>query len=259
MPRFEVRPRSCAARRARSAALLLGLAVPLAVAAQAGRRRAPEDANPRYDGRFTFTRVRYAGPGFRGMGGSTWSHDYPQADHNMHRILEFLTTVRVHSEGTNVLTLDDPRIFRHPILYLSEPGYWRITASEASHLRDYLLKGGFLILDDFEEEQWLNMEAQLARALPEHRFLELGPEHPVFQSLLRVDDIYVPHPFVRARPRYMGLFEDNEPARRLLVLANHNSDLAEYWEWSGNGFFPLDVTNDAYALGVNSIVYGLTR
>lgn len=238
------------------AALLL--AVPLALAAQ-GRDFDLSRVNPPYDGRFVFTRVRYGGTGFRGGSGSSWSHDYPQADRNMHRILDFLTTVRVHTAGTNVFTLDDPEIFRHPILYLSEPGYWSATDSELRHLRDYLQKGGFLILDDFEEEQWFNMAANLKRALPEHDFIEIAPNHPVFQSVLKIEDIYVPHPFVHVKPRYMGLFEDNDPAKRILVLANHNSDLAEYWEWSASGFFPVDITNEAYALGVNYIVYGLTH
>jgi hypothetical protein len=242
--------------------LALLLLPALALAAQTGDGGADfhlQEVNPRYDGRFTFTRVRYGGPGFRGRGGSTWSHDYPAADRNMHRILDFLTSVRVHREGTNVFTLDDPEIFRNPILYLSEPGYWSASDGELRQLRDYLLKGGFLILDDFEDEQWWNMERNLKRALPEHDFKALPPEHPVFQTLLRIDDIYVPHPFVRSKPRYMGIFEDNDPALRLLVLANHNSDLAEYWEWSAGGFFPVDITNDAYALGVNYIVYGLTH
>lgn len=245
-------------RRAHPLALL---ALPIWLSAQSGDEvRLPlATENPPYDGRFTFTRVRYRGPGFRGFGGSTWSHDYPQADRNMHRILDFVTSVRVHSQGTNVFTLDDPEIFRNPILYLSEPGYWSATASELRNLRAYLLKGGFLILDDFEEEQWLNMERQLAGALPEHRFQEIDGGHGVFQTLLRVADIHVPHPFVRVKPRYMGIFEDNDPARRIMVLANHNSDLAEYWEWSATGFFPMDVTNEAYALGVNYFLYGLTH
>lgn len=247
--------------RAAAAVALLSLGLPLALAAQSRGRRQPSLAsvNPSYDGRFTFTRVRYQGPGFRGFGGSTWSHDYPDADHNMHRILEFLTTVRVHSGGTNVFTLDDPEIFRHPILYLSEPGYWSASERDLQQLRLYLLKGGFLIFDDFEEEQWFNMADNVKRALPEREFVEIGAEHPVFQSLLKIENIYVPHPFVRAKPRYMAIFEDDDPAKRMLVLANHNSDLAEYWEWSAQGFFPVDITNEAYALGVNYIIYGLTH
>jgi hypothetical protein len=177
----------------------------------------------------------------------------------MHHILDFLTTVRVHPHGTNVFTLEDPELFRNPILYLSEPGYWSASEAELLSLRHYLLKGGFLIFDDFEEEQWWNMEANVKRALPEREFIEIGAEHPIFQTLLKIDNIYVPHPFVRAKPRYMAIFEDDDPKGRMLVLANHNSDLAEYWEWSAKGFFPVDITNEAYALGVNYFIYGLTH
>jgi hypothetical protein len=218
-----------------SLAAFLCLALPLALAAQSRGRPMLANENPAYDGRFTFTRARYQGPGMRGFGGSTWSHDYPDADRNMHHILEFLTTVRVHSDGTNVFTLDDPELFRHPILYLSEPGYWSASDGELASLRNYLLKGGFLIFDDFEEEQWWNMEANVKRALPERVFIEIGADHPIFRTLLKIDDIYVPHPFV-APSSLHGDLEDDNPGQRMLVLANHNSDLAEYWEWSAQGF-----------------------
>jgi hypothetical protein len=55
------------------------------------------------------------------------------------------------------------------------------------------------------------------------------------------------------------MFEDNDPDKRMLALVNYNADLAEYWEWSGQGFFPVDPTTDAYKLGVNYIIYGLTH
>jgi len=159
-----------------------------------------------------------------------------------------------------VFDLDDPEIFRHPIIYVSEPGYWRIEESEAANLRNYLLKGGFLILDDFEADQWYNMEEQVRRALPDHEFIEIGPEHPIFSSFFELEDIYVPHPLVRVTPRYLAMFENNDPKRRMLVLANHNSDLAEYWEWAGDeSFVPIPMSNEAFKLGVNYIFYALTH
>ena len=60
-------------------------------------------------------------------------------------------------------------------------------------------------------------------------------------------------------PGYYGVFEDDDPSKRMIALANHNSDIAEYWEWSGRGYFPVDTTNDAYKLGVNYIIYGLSH
>ena len=212
-----------------------------------------------YNGRFTFTRVRY-GSEFSGRrrGGSSWAHDYPSADRNIQLILNEFTSVR-SSVASNVFELEDPQIFRYPVLYLSEPGYWSITEEGARSLRQYLLKGGLIIFDDFEAEQWINFEAQLRRALPEYEMIEIDGSHPVFQSFFHVEDIYVPHPLVRVNPKYFAMFEDNDPTKRMMVLVNYNADLAEYWEWSGQGFFPVDLTNEAYKLGVNYIVFALTH
>jgi hypothetical protein len=214
-----------------------------------------------YDGDFTFTRIRYGsrGGGFRGFRGrDSWAHDYPAADLNMGSILEDLTAVRPNTGDSNVFDLEDPAIFENPLLYMSEPGFWRITEEGATNLRAHLLKGGFIIFDDFEADQWYNFRDQLALALPDHELIEIDDTHPVFGSFFTVDDIYVPHPLVRVTPRYFGVFEDNDPGKRMMVLVNYNSDLAEYWE-SPRGRFMVDPTNDAFRLGVNYVVYALTH
>jgi hypothetical protein len=214
-----------------------------------------------YNGKFTFTRIRY-GSGFggrRGFEGAAWAHDYPMADLNMQTMLNEFTAVRATERGSNVFDLEDREIFEHPILYISEPGFWTITRLGAANLREYLLKGGFLIFDDFEEDQWYNMAEQLARALPEGKWFEIDETHPIFDTFFYVENIYVPHPLVRVTPSYRAIFEDNDPSKRIMVLANHNSDLAEYWEYAAEGYFPVDPTNDAFRLGINYIVYGLTR
>lgn len=216
-----------------------------------------------YNGRFTFTRIRYGGRGIsvRGWrrGGSSWSHDYPDADRNMQTILDEVTAMVPNTEGSNVVRLEDPRVFQHPLIYISEPGFWTISDEGARNLREYLLKGGFLMLDDFEADQWYNMDEQLVRALPEREWIEIDETHPIFGTFFYVEDIYVPHPTVPVEPRYMVIFEDNDPRKRIMVLANHNSDLAEYWEWSASGLFAVDPTNDAYRLGVNYIIYAITH
>ena len=244
---------------ARAVRLLVLLLIPL-LAGGRGRASAGYEQVP-YNGGFTFTRIRYGGGGFR-RGGGAWSHDYPQADLHLPKIIEYLSTIPTNLDASNVYDLDDPEIFRHPIIYLSEPGYWTISDAEAESLRKYLLKGGFLILDDFEQEQWYNMEAQLQRAMPDHRLIQIGPEHPIFSSFYEIKDIYVPHPLVRVMPTYFALFENNDPKARMMALVNYNADLAEYWEFSDDGFFPmapLGSTNEAYKLGVNYIFYALTH
>lgn len=240
------------ARWTRASGLLAYLAIPILATGQGRAFDAVE-----YNGGYTFTRIRYGSGGFRRGGGSAWAHDYPNADLHISKILQYVTTMPINVEETNVLDLDDPEVFRNPIIYLSEPGFWGMTDSEGENLRKYLLKGGFLILDDFEQEQWYNMEEQLRRAMPEYQLIEIGPEHPIFSSFFRVKDIYVPHAMYQIRPRYFGMFVNNDPGERMMVMVNHNSDLAEYWEFSDLGYFPVDLSNEAYKLGVNYIFYGL--
>ena len=222
-----------------------------------------QEQNVPYNGAFTFTRIRYGSPrgGFgRGYGwGSSWAHDYPDADRNMQVMLDEFTAMRANTTGSNVFDLEDREIFRNPILYISEPGFWGITDEGAANLREYLLKGGFLIFDDFETNQWYNMAEQVARALPEGTWVEIDESHPIFETFFHIDDIYVPHPLVSVTPSYRVIFEDNDPRKRIMVLANHNSDLAEYWEYAASGYFAVDPTNDAFRLGINYLLYGVTR
>ena len=235
--------------------LIALIAIPLLASGQRGVQNYGADVP--YNGGFTFTRIRYDGYGFRG---SAWAHDYPSADLNLPKIIEYVSTIPINVGGSNVFELDDPEIFRHPIIYVSEPGTWRITDTEATNLRQYLLKGGFLILDDFEADQWYNMEAQLLHAMPDHQLIEIGADHPVFSSFFELEDIYVPHPLVRVTPRYFAMFANNDPKGRMLALVNYNSDLAEYWEWAGDrSFVPVPLSNEAFKLGVNYILYGLTH
>ena len=240
------------------------LAAATAAAAQRGGGyygRVPQVARVDYNGKFTFTRLRYNGGlrgGSFGWGSNAWNHDYPQADLHLPKILESLTAIEPNLEVSNILDLEDPEIFRNPILYMWEPGGWNITDAGAKNLRDFMLKGGFVVFDDFEDEQWYNFEAQFQRAMPEARFIEIERSHPFFHAFFDLGQMNLPHPQAgHGAPAFLGVFEDNDPAKRMMALVCYNSDVAEYWEWSASGMFPVDTTNDAYKLGINYMVYAL--
>jgi hypothetical protein len=217
--------------------------------------------NTPYTGDFTFARIK-----FNPLGGEQsffrrdvkWNHDYPRAEHNFMRILRDLTTLRPYTEGGNVFTLDDPELFKFPLAYLCEPGFWTLTDKETEGLRNYLLKGGFLIIDDFFGEHWYNFEEQMKRVLPESRLVQLDPSHPIFDAFFKVDN---PNYVFRfgLETKYYGIFENNDPRKRLMVIVNYNNDVGDFWEWSDAGFFPVELTNEAYKLGVNYIVYGMSH
>ena len=219
-----------------------------------------------FDGRFVFARIRYAdnyaGGGFAFRQDLPWAHDYPQAEANLMRILEAISFVDPYlgADGGAILKLDDPDLFKHPFAYMSEPGYWTVSDDEARGLRNYLLKGGFLIFDDFRGDwHWENLEAQMRRVLPELRWLPLDASHPVYHSFFDIDSLDYEQAYPGYDPVFFGMFEDNDPRGRLLAVANHNNDIGEYWEYSMTGWLPIDLSNEAFKLGVNYIMYALTH
>ncbi len=213
-----------------------------------------------YDGRHTFVRLRWgSGRGGWGFMSSAWDHDFPRAEQNLSLMLDEMTEINVNMDGSLILSLDDPQLYHYPISYMWEPGFWEMTASEESGFRDYLLKGGFIIFDDFEGDHWYNLEEKMRRVLPGLRWVTLDQTHPIFDSFFRMTTIDFPHPGYGILPTYFGLYEDNDPRKRLIAIANHNNDVAEYWEWAGQGIFPVDTSNEAYKLGINYMLYALTH
>ena len=232
-----------------------------------------ESLNAPYDGKLHFVRIRYTpagrgGFGFefgRGRGGrggreAAWAHDYPRGELNFLRIIDEVTFAHPLVDGSNVLTLDDPRLFQYPIAYIIEVGAWEPTDAEVEGLRTYLRKGGFLFVDDFRGYQGLdNFAFQLRRALPDAQLVEIDAAHEIFDSFFRVDPHAVIPPYGPQTPVYYGVFEDNDPEGRMLAIVNFDNDLSEYWEFSDRGYYPIDLANEAYKLGVNYIIYGLTH
>jgi len=232
--------------------------------------------NTPYDGRYVFIRLRY-NTGFGGFGrrggGPPWSHDYPRGEVHFTKILNEISYVRARLDGSNILGLDDPELFKYPIAYMAEPGFWTPTDKEAENLRAYLKKGGFLIFDDFRETErganggnhWENLQDQMRRVLPEGRWIEIDDgSHPVWHSFFEIPNpkALEAHPTYAGQglhPTYWGIFEDNDPKKRLVVIANVNGDISEYWEFSDTGFAPVDLNNEAYKYGINYVIYGLTH
>ncbi len=215
-----------------------------------------------YDGRVAFVRLAWqTGSPFGGGWNSAWNHDYPRAEQNLAQIVRELTVLDLRDDGSRILHLDDPELFHHPIAYMWEPGFWTISDSETLAFRDYLLKGGFAVFEDFDgRSQWANFEEQMRRVIPNARWIQLDSSHRIFDAFFRINDINaIVHPMSGQRPVYLGLFEDNNPTKRLMAVANFENDIPEYWEWSGQGLFPFDSSNEAYKLGVNYFVYGMTH
>ena len=219
--------------------------------------------NAPYDGRFTFARVRYRpAPGGNWAGGRpSWVHGYPLAERNLMQIMKEVSLLDANVDNANVVTLDDPALFNYPIAYIIEVGWWTLTDLEAAGLRAYLQKGGFLIVDDFHfDNEWAVFEAAMLRVLPGAKIVRLDITHPIFNTFFDINSLDdFPQAYTYGKAVFRGVYEDNDPKKRLLMIINYNTDVSQYWEWSGRGLRPFDDTNEAYKLGVNYLIYGLTH
>ncbi len=240
-----------------SLGLLLGLIGTL-LSLDVGVDRDPSDPNL-----FQFVRIRYNGYtrgfGFFRMGQvPPWMHDYPRAEKNFLKILLEVTGVETTPDSHLILDLDDPRILEYPFLYVSEPGYWNITAAEASNLREFMQRGGFVVFDDFRGRDELNtLISALSLVAPEYRFEELTVDHPIFQCFYDIESLHMVPPYdVPGPPTFYGWFN---PEGDLQAIANFNNDIGDYWEWSDEAINPIAYSNEAYKFGINYVIFALTH
>lgn len=254
--------------------LLCTVVACLSATAALGDVRSPEVPyeNVPYDGNFTFVRLRFEptvwgpGPFYWGLD-LKWNHDYPWAEENLMKILDELTLISPTMTGGNILDIDDPELFNYPLAYICEVGFWDPTDSEASSLRQYLLKGGFLIVDDFSDMrrpgvQLRNFKRGMKKVLPGSRLIKLDASHPLFSNFFRVTDLDFTHPTLPyLETVFYGIFEDDDPRKRLMVIVNYNNDIGDYWEWSDqpDSWYPIDLTRKGFQLGVNYVLYGMSQ
>lgn len=238
------------------------LTTPASAQFRAGVLRALEGEDLLHD--FYFARAIYSGGMFR----PGWATDYPKADQQFITVLRRLTSVDAFPEDYAV-RLDDPDLRRFPFLYAVEVGGMNLRDTEVEGLRNYLLAGGFLVVDDFWGTfEWRNFERQIRRVLPEYEIVELEPDHPIFSTVYQVHEViqvpnvgqgmsggptYERDGFV---PHLYGIYDDKE---RLMVVINWNTDLGDAWEWAEQAAYPLEYSTYAYQMGANFIVYSMTR
>jgi hypothetical protein len=171
-----------------------------------------------------------------------------------------VSDLRPRTDSSSVFDFGNPELMKYPIAYFSEPGYWQPTDEDVKNIHDYLLKGGFMIIDDFRQQHWYNLQDQMKRVLPDAQWLPVQPGSAVWDSFFRIDENDLVQPGIYGPPvQYLGIFEDNDPNKRLMVIANYNNDVGDAWQWSDQGFLPIDLTNEAYKLGVNYVMYALTH
>ena len=232
---------------------------------------------------FTFARVRYSswggrrGWGWGGRGGGDWRTDYPDAELNLAFRLQQMTSMKVNPDAV-VVELAEDDLSQFPFLYIVEPGRLVFQDDEIESLRRYLLRGGFLMVDDFwGDDQWINFHEQIKRVFPDREVVDLEIDHPIFHCVfdlkekpqvpsighaLRGQDEGVTWewdkgPSARV-PHFRALFDDKG---RMMVIMCHNTDLGDGWEREGESewYFREFAEKKAYPMAINIIFYAMTH
>ena len=160
--------------------------------------------------------------------------------------------------SSHIISFQDDDCFRYPIAYLCEVGFMNLSEPEIRRLAQYLLRGGFLIVDDFRGERELsNFKYQMKRVFPDRSLEELPRTHKIWTCFYDISNLMI-EPFYSdwLVPQYFGMSDDNG---RLMMVVDYNNDISEYWEWSDNPMMPIEQSNEAYKYGVNYVMYALTH
>ena len=223
---------------------------------------------------FIFCRLRY--DRVRRQRKSGWWDDYPASDYNFMERFEELTTVTIShwangDPGFAQVTLQDPDLYKCPFLKMQNAADAELNTSDTQKLRDYLLKGGFLWMDDnWTDSDWAIIRANLVRVLPDYPIVELGPDHPLFSILYHLTAVPQipsieswrrsggrPNEFNSGPPHVYGIFGPNG---KLMVLVSINCDTSDSWEREGDDpdyFYEFSAAG--YGMGVNVIVWVMSH
>ena len=212
--------------------------------------------------KFKFVRIKIA-PMYPGacLGDSPceeWSHDYPEAGIHFSKIVSELSKLQVVlDEDEYIFSLADPNLMKYPFAYMCEVGHMQLTDAEIQGMREYLLRGGFILVDDFGGREMATFQYYMKKVLPEFEMKPVDSSHPIFNCFFTIKSLDVrTYRSRQGRPEYMGIEDKNG---RLMMIINYNNDVSDFWQWSNDAFNPIEDTNTAYKFGVNYVFYALTH
>lgn len=221
------------------------------------------------DGEFHFVRLAYSVNRFASQGGrrEAWQTDWPDAEHHFLKGVNRLTTVEAAENGRVMIPLDAD-IFDYPWIYAVEVGHWYLNHQEATRLRDYLLRGGFLMVDDFHGTwEWTSFKASMDKVFPDRPIVDIPQNDEAFHVLYDLDHriqipsrmfIYSGQTWERdgVTPHWRGIYDDDG---RLMVAINFNMDIGDAWEHADWPDYPENMTALAYRFGINYLIYAMTH
>ncbi len=201
-------------------------------------------------------------------GRTDWTIDYPRSDRHLSEAVRRLTRIQARSVEEPVNLDDGDEVYNWPWLYGVEVGHWDLTDKQAAKLRDFLLRGGFFMCDDFHgTDEWKIFIAGMSRVFPDRQIVDIDNADPIFHTIFDLDDRYqVPgEQFVYTHRRaekdgfdahWRGIYDDKG---RLMVAICHDMDLGDSWEHADNPKYPEMFSALGIRIGVNYITYAMTH
>ena len=192
------------------------------------------------------------------IGNMGWAHNYPDAEMNLNQFIGRATSINVEPMSFRIVDLGSDDVFRYPFAFISEPGEMELTNGEIENFREYIERGGFVVVDDFDGRwQFENFEDQLAVVFPDRKLERLQISHSVFNTYYQIESLTVFEPYVPGDdPVFYGL---TNKGGTLAIVVCYNNDLMNFWDWIGQARYPLKPASEAFRMGTNFLLYGMTH
>jgi hypothetical protein len=190
--------------------------------------------------------------------GTGWSHNFPSSDQHFAQVISEATNIDVKSVSYRIVELGSKEVFDYPFAVVSEPGELALTDHEVENLRQYIDRGGFVLMDDFDGPRDLNtLQRDLHRAFPDRDLIRLTIDHEIFHNFYDIDALNVVSPYlVDGEPVFYALMNDRG---KIGVIACYNNDLENFWDYIDRGEYPLKPSIEAFRLGINFVLYSMTH
>lgn len=229
-----------------------------------------DDQDASQEAEFHFARLAFGinGRQFTGNRGEPWLRDWPDAEFHFLQGVRRMTRLDSDGEFRQVSLISDV-LFDYPVIYAVKVGYWYLSDEEIARLREYLKRGGFLIVDDFHgPNEWAQFVFSMRRVFPERAIVDIRDEDEIFHVLYDLDDrqqipgrnsifygVTWEHPLGQ-QEYWRGIYDDDG---RVMVAINFNMDLGDAWEHADDAFYPEPMTALAYRIGINYLIYAMTH
>jgi hypothetical protein len=193
-----------------------------------------------------------------------WNHDYPCAEQHILQVITETSIVDAEISSYRIVDIrDDEEIFRYPFAYVSHPGDMILTDEEVENVREYINRGGFIMMDDFggqgaaaEAREWSGFVQNMRRIFPDREPFELTLDHPIFRMLYDIESINLVHPMSGTTSVFLGYPDGRGGIAAVICFRN---DLGDFWEYIDDRTYPVEPSAEALKLGLNFVHYAMTH